>query len=315
MCSAFTANSKCPLVSISLQIHCNARDVPLTQNLKSQRSTQGLFHAGGALADATLSNQTPSHVRTATAGKLSGASLLQRITAQQPTALALLFSSVAALLGSPGQASYAAANAGLDATAGAWRGSGPPAISLQWGPWAGAGMAARHGATAARARALGLDMIQPDAGLAALAAIAVSTDLPSVVVAARFRWHDGREWGRDRDTSGTSKPLFAALVQNAIDVARSAPALSDVPTAAVLVERLQAQAAVAVSAAVRDLLGDGVEQRQPLMEAGLDSLGMPSPAPSAGRFLANLHLRSLPAQLQITMSCDPCLVPNHQHVG
>ncbi len=235
---------------------------------------QGLIHAGGALADATLSNHAPSHVRAATAAKLSGASQLQRITAQHPTAATLLFSSVAALLGSPGQASYAAANAGLDAMAAGWRGSGSPVTSLQWGPWAGAGMAARHGATAARARALGLDMIQPSEGLAALDAVAFGADLPSVIVAARFRWQDVREWGCDRGSGGTIQPLFAALARDADDAARPAPAYCDAPNGGVSMERTRAKAAAAVSAAVRDLLGDGVEPRQPLMEAGLDSLGI-----------------------------------------
>ena len=56
----------------------------------------------------------------------------------------VLFSSVAALLGSPGQAGYAAANGALDAVAAAWRRSGMLVTSVQWGGWAGAGMAASH---------------------------------------------------------------------------------------------------------------------------------------------------------------------------
>ncbi len=62
----------------------------------------------------------------------------------------VLFSSVAALLGSPGQAGYSAANGALDGLAAAWRRSGSPVTSIQWGAWAGAGMARaargrRHG--------------------------------------------------------------------------------------------------------------------------------------------------------------------------
>ncbi len=58
--------------------------------------------------------------------------------------LQVLFSSIAALLGSPGQAAYAAANGELDALAAAWHRSGMPVTSVQWGGWAGAGMAASH---------------------------------------------------------------------------------------------------------------------------------------------------------------------------
>ena len=83
----------------------------------SGQAVQGIMHAGGVLADATLSGQTLASLRITMGPKVSASQQLQRALAQQPTTFQLLFSSVASLLGSPGQTNYAAANAALDALA------------------------------------------------------------------------------------------------------------------------------------------------------------------------------------------------------
>ncbi|WP_039947914.1 beta-ketoacyl reductase, partial [Streptomyces sp. NRRL S-118] len=80
----------------------------------------------------------------------------------------VVFSSVAALMGSPGQANYAAANAALDALAGLRRATGRPATSLAWGVWSEAtGMAAQlDEAELARLERMGMSALTAETGTA-----------------------------------------------------------------------------------------------------------------------------------------------------
>lgn len=103
---------------------------------------KGVIHAAGTLADGLLVNQTEAQFAQVMAPKLQGAWNVHWATQADALDWFVLFSSVASLLGSPGQGNYAAANAGLDALAYYRRHQGLPAQSLSWGPWAGAGMAA-----------------------------------------------------------------------------------------------------------------------------------------------------------------------------
>jgi NAD(P)-dependent dehydrogenase (short-subunit alcohol dehydrogenase family) len=80
---------------------------------------QGILHAGGVLSDATIVKQSASSMRQVMAPKTCGADNLLRCygSSGHPVRVVKLFSSVAGLLGSGGQANYAAANALLDSTA------------------------------------------------------------------------------------------------------------------------------------------------------------------------------------------------------
>ena len=109
-----------------------------------------LVHSGGVLADGTLPSITPASLRRVFAPKVDSLWQLQAAVRHQPAAMQLLFSSVASLLGSPGQASYSSANAALDAAAGTSQQRGLDAAAVQWGAWAGAGMASQDRSTALR---------------------------------------------------------------------------------------------------------------------------------------------------------------------
>jgi hypothetical protein len=103
---------------------------------------RGVVHAAGVLDDAVLPQLSWDRFEAVLAPKVTGGWHLHRATLGLDLEQFILFSSTAALLGAPGQAHYAAANAFLDGLAHYRRGLGLPALSVGWGPWE-AGMVAR----------------------------------------------------------------------------------------------------------------------------------------------------------------------------
>src|SRR5262249_25379703 len=122
---------------------------------------RGVIHAAGVLDDGLLEDYDAARLERVLAPKLAGSWNLHTLTQGQPLEFFVLFSSAAALLGSPGQAAYGAANAVLDALAHYRRGLGLPALSLNWGPWAEVGMAARVPLHLRRSAARGITPFDP----------------------------------------------------------------------------------------------------------------------------------------------------------
>jgi acyl transferase domain-containing protein/NADP-dependent 3-hydroxy acid dehydrogenase YdfG/acyl carrier protein len=105
----------------------------------------GVIHAAGVLEDGLLIGQEWDSFERVMAPKVTGAWHLHSLTAHLNLDFFVCFSSVAAMLGSPGQGNYAAANAFMDALVHHRRRLGLPGSSINWGPWAEAGMAAALG--------------------------------------------------------------------------------------------------------------------------------------------------------------------------
>jgi polyketide synthase 5 len=106
---------------------------------------RGVLHAAALVEDAVLANITDELVERDWAPKAYGAWYLHEASESQPLDWFCSFSSAAAMVGSPGQGAYAAANSWLDAFTHWRRAKGLPASAIAWGAWAeigrGQGMA------------------------------------------------------------------------------------------------------------------------------------------------------------------------------
>ncbi len=99
-------------------------------------AVRGVLHAAAVVEDSILTNITDELIDRNWAPKVYGAWHLHRATTTQPLDWFCSFSSAAALLGSPGQGPYAAANSWLDAFTHWRRAQGLPASAIAWGAWA-----------------------------------------------------------------------------------------------------------------------------------------------------------------------------------
>lgn len=124
----------------------------------------GIFHAAGVLDNALVSKMTEAQYRRVMTAKVHGAANLDRLTRQDPLQQFVAFSSLASMMGSPGQSNYAGANAYLEALMEARAAAGLPGLAVGWGPWGEVGMAA-EGLNLLRLEQHGLDVIMPEAGL------------------------------------------------------------------------------------------------------------------------------------------------------
>jgi acyl transferase domain-containing protein/acyl carrier protein len=140
----------------------------------SRNMCRTIFHSGGISIYAMLPKQTTDGMRHLNGPKVNGTRLLTSRTGCLALDAGTLFSSISAVLGFGSQSTYSAANASLDWQVAGSAQMGLPISSMQWGAWAGTGMAASMDQVLQAQHEVGLGVIYPVHGLTALGSVVQS---------------------------------------------------------------------------------------------------------------------------------------------
>lgn len=127
---------------------------------------RGIIHTAGIASYQTIKDMDIATFESVLRPKVVGTWILHQLTQKMELSFFVGFSSIASVWGSKGQAHYAAANHFLDGMAYYRRQLGMPALSINWGPWQGGGMASVD--TLAWLTRMGVEALQPDLAVAAL---------------------------------------------------------------------------------------------------------------------------------------------------
>jgi polyketide synthase 5 len=217
---------------------------------------RGVLHAAAVIEDATLANITDDLLERDWAPKVLGAWHLHEATVTAPLDWFCAFSSAAAMVGSPGQGAYAAANSWLDSFARWRRANGLPGQVVAWGAWAqiGAGqaLAANNGMA-----------IDPEDG-----AHAFDTLMRHTRVYSGYAPLAGASWLTAFAQSSPFAEAFASLGQDRSGSSEFLDELRELPR-----EEWSARLRRLISEEMSLILRRSVDADKPLSEYGLDSLG------------------------------------------
>ncbi len=231
----------------------------------------GVIHAAVVLDDALIANLEPHRLAHVLAPKVTGADNLDRATRGAPLDYFVAYSSVAAMVGNPGQGAYAAANGYLQGLMARRRAAGLPGLAVGWGAISDAGLLARDTRNAARlARLAGIDAMTSRAALSHLEALlAQGAANPATVQCALFHAGDAQLRFKLLRT-----PAFAGLFAGG-----HAAAEREAGLATRIAGKSDGDARALVAALVAADVGrifrlppDEVEMTRPLDELGLDSM-------------------------------------------
>ncbi|MEV2277435.1 amino acid adenylation domain-containing protein [Nocardiopsis sp. NPDC049922] len=231
---------------------------------------RGVFHLAGHVDDTLLPAMDRTAFDTVFAPKATVARLLHRLLADEPLEHFVLFSSVAGLLTTAGQANYAAGNALLDALAHHRRTRGLPALSLDWGPWA-TGMIEELGLVEHYRTARGMGSLSPEAGMAVLERV-IEQDRAQLLVCPVVDWPAFLAW------YSPPPPLVSLLAETAAaasgDTAGTAASFPEVFAATPAEARgdLLTERFTGIVARVLRVPEDRVDPTATLTSLGMDSL-------------------------------------------
>jgi len=246
---------------------------------KDKAVLKGVFHCAGLLDDGILVQTDWQKFSRVMMPKVAGAWLLDKLTRKCPLDHFVLFSSVLSLMGSAGQANYAAANTFLDSLVTRRRQEGLAALALNWGPWAAEGLATASGKKGrALWRARGTRYIEPKEAWAAFDALIGKCKGHAAITIT--------DWPAFFRQFENVPPLYEQLRRETPATASAVCATPDAVCATPDVANLRARLAKAtieeqralltdfIGKAVRDILGitGSIDPARSLQQYGLDSL-------------------------------------------
>ncbi|QLQ35705.1 type I polyketide synthase [Micromonospora robiginosa] len=232
-------------------------------------SVRAVVHAAGAPQLTPLADVTADELRDVLRAKVDGAANLDALLPDVDAFV--VFTSIAGVWGSAGQAGYAAANAAADALVARRRARGAAGTAVAWGPWAGNGMAAGEEARDHLARR-GLPALDPDLAVTALQGALDRDD--STVVVADVDWERfAASFTALRpspllDELPEARPTRAAPTEGPSPLARRLAALTPAERAGHLLDVVRAQAATVLGHPA----ADAVAADRAFQQQGFDSL-------------------------------------------
>ena len=230
---------------------------------------RGIFHAAMVLDDGLLLQLTPQRFARVMSPKVSGAWNLHSASKEIALDHFVMFSSVSALIGSGGQANYAAANCFLDALAHYRCSLGLPALTVNWGALSEVGILARNAEVAERLAALGVHGISPAHATEMLGRL-LQRDIAQIGF-MRIDWQN--IFGASANVSPSPKFSEVFVPPDCEPAANGGDLrvlVSSTPSAQRLV--LVAAHVGETAAAVLRTSAAKLDASRPLMEMGLDSL-------------------------------------------